>query len=119
MNRHYIRGDGDLFVLGFFTPATVGVPHKRKLDVIRAGEYYIHRYETDAGQSPGVTGVRLDSQPLGSDRIHLDERVYSLSIEPHTPAFIISPLPREFFDNPLNPNENLRYTKIFEYGEKS
>jgi len=115
LNRQYLRVDGDLRVLGFYTPATVGIPHRRGISVVREDDYYIHRYETREGQLPGSDGLLIDSQPVAGDRIHLEERNYAIEAKPNSPAYILSPVPREFFDDPTIPNEYPEYSRIFEY----
>lgn len=111
--RHYVRADGDLHALGFLTPATGEQTHQRVITVIREGDYYVHRFGTRDEERLGLEGLRIEGRPVTGDRIHLEERRYAIRVEPDSPAFIISPLPRSFFEDTTLPGG--RYTRIFEY----
>ena len=49
------------------------------------------------------------------DRIRLEEREYKVRVEPDSPAYIVTLIPRAFFDEPVPPDRTGRYTRIFEY----
>jgi hypothetical protein len=98
LESHYIRGDGDLHVLGFETPKTGPEAATQTIEVIRAGDYYIHRANPPPpGRPARETDLLLDGAPLRQNRLFLHEREYTVTARPHSPRYLITPVKSSFF----------------------
>jgi len=106
--RHYVHVDGDLYVLGFATPATGNRAHERAVDILRAGDYVILEMEEHAGRRRLAPAAADHARLLhvgdraGSDgRIRIEVGRRPIRVEPGAPAFLVTPLPFEAFDETI------------------
>ena len=98
LSSHYTRGDRDLHVLGFDTEATTTEPRTTTIDVIRAGNYYLHRVNRPPRERPSRrTDILLDGEPVHTNQIFLKERKYALTVLPHSPRYVVTPVETSFF----------------------
>jgi hypothetical protein len=98
LESHYIRGDADLYVLGFETPKTGSEPETQVIDVIRAGDYHVHRANPPpGGRRHRATDLLLDGAPLRQRIVAFDEREYTVTVLPHSPKYLITPVDSAFF----------------------
>jgi hypothetical protein len=117
LQSHYVRGSGDLHVLGIRTPATDDAPQAIEFDVVRSGEYRFHR--TGRGLSPGTTGsaeteIRVDGQALEAGAVFLDVGPHRIVVAPHAPSYIVAPVDGAFFEPRPGPPH---YSMMFQYRE--
>jgi hypothetical protein len=120
LETHYIRGDGDLHVLGFATHATETETQTQTIDVVRAGDYYVHRANPPPRDRPGrASDLLLDGTPLRTNRISLAEREYRVTVLPHSPRYLITPVESTFFakmNEKEDPTEKRpRFSMIFQH----
>jgi hypothetical protein len=119
LHGHYVRADGQLFVLGFATPATAEADDEEyagEIDVIRSGVYFAHAGIGESEAAAADAGIRIDGQPVGSEGVHLEEGVHRVTAPPGAPASVITPLPRGVFADPM---PQLRpHAPLFEYGRR-
>jgi hypothetical protein len=115
LHRHYVRADGQLFVLGFATPATDATGYQGEIDVIRAGVYFAHA--GIGGRSGARDGApSIDGQPVGREGVYLEEGVHRVTSPPGAPAAVITPLPRAVFEDPMP--KLLPHAPLFEYDRR-
>ena len=112
-----------LFALGFQTPRTSSARREIEIDVVRADDYFVHRSRMRWGRGPGGAeessdsgGLLLNSRPLSEGKVRLEEGRHRITVEPHSPIFVISPLPREVFQRQVNGNKD--YSPLFEDGRR-
>jgi hypothetical protein len=117
---HYVHVDGDLYVLGFETAASTSDTAPRDLELIRSGDYFVHVAVPSArGRLVTATAVgeptalRIDGREISGGRIHLEEGVHRVSVQPGAPVYIVSPLPAEAFERQIPPRRT--HTPLFEY----
>jgi hypothetical protein len=110
--RHYVRADGQLFVLGFATPQTDTASWAGEIDVIRSGVYFAYAGigRTDAAEGPAPS---IDGRPVGREGVRLEEGLHRVSVPPGAPAGVITPLPRGVFEDPMP--QLLPHAPLFEY----
>ena len=119
--RHYVQVDRGLFTLGFAVPATSEASQHFEIDVIRAGDYYVHPAPADAGEENRKIeptdrgGLVIDGRRVSGGVIRLDEKRYRITVMPHTPAMILSLLPPEAFEQQIFGNRP--YSPLFQYDE--
>jgi hypothetical protein len=119
LESHYVRGDGDLHVLGFKEAPTQQARRKRTIDVIRAGYYFIHRFVViDYAGAPlplreaQTNDLLIGGRPLQADGIWLEARSYEVTLRPNSAGYVISLMPASFF---AREQTNLHYSMMFEY----
>ena len=111
LESHYLSGGGNLFVMGFSTPRTRDFPEYVKIDVVRAGRYYIHL----SGPRPRrgrPFDLVIDGKPVTSARMILVEGVHEVMSLPYSPTYLITLVPASFFD--FRPSKK-HYSMMFEY----
>jgi hypothetical protein len=119
--RHYVQADRGLFTLGFVTPATSGASQRFEIDVIRAGDYYVHPQPAAAGEeSRNIEpadrgGLLIEGRHVSGGSLRLDEKRYLVEVLPHTPRMILSLLPPEAFERRVF--GDLPYSPLFRYDE--
>jgi hypothetical protein len=119
--RHYVKADRGLFTLGFTTPAASGTSRQFEIDVIRAGDYYVHPAPAAAGEESGKIepedhgGLVIDGRRVSGGALRLDEKRYLITVMPDTPAMILSLLPPEAFEQRVFGTRP--YSPLFQYDE--
>lgn len=117
--RHYIEADGSLYALGFQTPPTEEDRRELEIDVIRAGSYFVIAILPPAERSGREGGPLLegrlwiDSEPVRETRLHLEEGPHRVTVAPHSPPYVISPLPPAVFEHRVG--RKLPHAPLFEY----
>ena len=117
LQSHYVRGSGDLHVLGIRTPPTDDAAQAISFDVIRSGEYRFHR--TRRGLKSGRPGgpeteISVDGQALRADRLFLDVGPHEIVVAPNAPGYIVAPVDGSFFEPGHGPPH---YSMMFQYRE--
>jgi hypothetical protein len=119
LESHYVRADGDLHVLGFREAPTQQARRTRTIDVIRPGNYFVHRVvvvdhtgalEPLREARPG--DVLIDGRPLKSDSVWLEAKSYEITLRRYSAGYVISPMPASFF---VSAQRGLHYSMMFEY----
>jgi hypothetical protein len=113
LDTHYVSGGGDLHVLGFKGVPSQQAPRTRTIDVIRSGEYYIHRTGPSAlVRRARISDLLIDGRPLEVGKVQLEERPYEITLRPGSAGYVISPMPAVFF---MGARTGLHYSMMFEY----
>ena len=113
LESHYVRADGDLYVLGFKEAPTRRAPRTRTIDVIREGDYFIQRSGPPALlRRARASDLLIDGRPLEAARIPLEARSYEITLKPDSAGYRISPMPAAFF---VSGPSRLHYSMMFEY----
>jgi hypothetical protein len=123
---HYVRAQGKLYALGFTTPTTRDAGASAEIDVVRAGDYYVFPLLLQPGERPGgggavprPSGLSIDAELVTSERVHLDEGLHRVAVEPGSPVYAITPLSPQLFERrPLARRGSgfQRMSRLFEYG---
>jgi hypothetical protein len=120
-SRHYVHADGELYALGFTTPATGNRAVTRGVDVVREGTYYVHtaadspRGRVVRGVAPGeASGLKVDGAPIRGGAVHLAAGKHRIEIPPRSPRHLITPLPVAAFAPSIA--EGLEHSPLFEFG---
>jgi hypothetical protein len=119
LESHYVQGDGDLHALGFKEALTQQAGRTRTIDVIREGNYFVHRVVV-IDQIGALLPVRearpsdllIDGAPLKRDRIWLDAGSHKVTLRPYSAGYVISPMPAPFF---VSQRGGPHYSMMFEY----
>ncbi len=118
--EHYIHVDSSLFGLGFRIQGASGqAEHKTKIDVIRAGEYWVSLDTRWSGtryvrgrEAPWQEDLLLDGKPIESNPFFLEEGVYEVTALPRSPGYKISYFPAAVFGEV---GGGLPHAMLFEY----
>jgi len=120
LHAHYVRADGQLFALGFETPATGASARASVVDVIREDVYFVYPRAPDAASASKARKlaqrVTIDGTPGGADGIRLAEGRHRVIVEPGSPAGVLTPLPRGLFEDPMP--EILPHAPLFEFARR-
>ena len=111
LEDHYLHAGGDLYVLGFKTPAADDEPVTQTFEFIREGEYYIHR----GGPVPKGrkrSDLVIDGQPLIGRKFYFEEKPYEIVVRAHSPEYVITPVKGSFFETDRT---NLHFSMMFQY----
>ena len=68
---------------------------------------------TRAGEQ---AALRIDGREVAGGRMHLDEGVHRVDVQPGAPAYIVSPLPAKAFERRIPPRRT--HTPLFEYASR-
>jgi len=113
LTEHYVRVDGELYALGFATPATGAHPARRNVELVRSGTYHLipaSRLPTGwQVEEAGRCRLVIDGRIPG-DRVYLTEGRHEIAVLPDSSSCVVAIVPREAF-RPWG----LRYTRLFEY----
>jgi len=118
--RHYVHVDGDLYALGFTTPATRAEPHARTVDLLRDADYRIFEVEVAGGarrvlplRAERAEALRIDGRAVPGGPVRLEAGRHRVEVAPDAPAFLVTPLPREAFDETIG--RDAEHSPLFEY----
>lgn len=116
LHRHYVHGGDGLHVLGTRTPMTGAERQRFVFDVVRPGEYRVHR----SRRGPRASGstrdhdLLVDGRPVVGDRLQLGVGEHVVEVLPGSPEYLLTPVDSSFFDPDPAP---ARYSMMFEYRE--
>jgi hypothetical protein len=116
--RHYVRVHGELYGLGFATPAPADAPPEMRVELLRGGAYHVFPVRpTRNGFDPRPGRLRacaldIDGRPVETGEIELTEGVHRVAVRPGSAPCVVSPLPPEAF----RPSA-AKYTLMFQYEE--
>jgi len=112
-HSHYVRADGSLHALGFVTPETARRERKELvLDVVRPGEYHVFPVQAPlAGGRPG--GLQIDGSVVSGGVARLDAGPHPVTVLPSSPRYIVSLMPRSFFQDRVS--DGAEHSMLFEY----
>ena len=119
LERHYVRMDGDLHVLGFRIPAYSPERSVLEIDVVSEAEYFL--FPADVRQGRGdrtrATGIWLDGSQVRSNSVRLTEGLHSVQLEPGSRDSLLSILPPEAFSSRAHELDwsRLHHSRLFEY----
>lgn len=122
LRRHYVHAAGDLWALGFLAPPAREGAGLTSIDVIRAGEYFVHPLQPGSvpptlASGPGGArgGLEIDGAPVEGGRVQLAEGAHRVRVEPGSPGYVLSPLPTGAFRALQSPGPSGPHTPLFEY----
>jgi hypothetical protein len=122
---HYVRAGGDLQALGFFARPTRDAPSRFEIDVVLAGDYFVHPI-VPGSVPPAVASNRdadsgsiwIDGDRVTGDSVELDLGKHRVRVDRGATGYIISPLPARVFQDLENLDLSARHTPLFEYARE-